>query len=219
MNPQFPVPFSLSVLFVCVPAYFGAVEQTLFIDLAKRHSANGQQFGEVEGVQNLLTITKGMKERRRWGQTATEDHSSELNKLKETVLQLDKLFTYRFDQLSKRVEWVEANQRNLMKETNLLETNEHKRIRLFAKALKDWTEAKNLCNKMDGDSLLEIKSKEEKRRISELLKDTDRAIWWVGVQTTPSPQRLPYEYSGQSREGNVNGLERSQESEYARPSP
>uniref|UniRef100_A0A914IHI9 Uncharacterized protein n=1 Tax=Globodera rostochiensis TaxID=31243 RepID=A0A914IHI9_GLORO len=160
-----------------------------------------------------------MKERRRWGQTATEEHSSELNKLKEMVLQLDKLFTHRFDQLSKRVEWVDANQRNLMKDMNVLETNEHKRIRLFAKAKKDWTETKNLYNKMNGGSLLEIKSKEEKRRISELLKGTDHAIWWIGVQTTPSPQRLPYEYNGQSREGNVNGLERSQENENARPYP
>ncbi|KAL3072605.1 hypothetical protein niasHS_017579 [Heterodera schachtii] len=187
VRPLF-VSFPLCVIFATFSPFFGAVQQTLLIDLAKRHSANGQQF---EGFDNLLTIMKGEKERvPKWGQfhAAAETPEHLLNKLGEMISSLGKMFSLRLEELSKKIDWMEANQRNFMKGNEWTEISEGKRIRKSAEQ-RNWTEAERMCTEMNG-SLLEINSAEEKRRtFRELIKNKDDSFWWVGFATTMhSPQ-------------------------------
>jgi len=101
---------------------------------------------------------------------------------------MDKSYSSRIEALSKRINAIESNQKNLQHVMTTDWVNistQHKLIRVFSTPLRTWPGAKELCAAHSA-KLLTINTPQETSSISGYLRNFNEALYWTGGQTQTS---------------------------------
>ncbi|KAH7706548.1 C-type lectin [Aphelenchoides avenae] len=125
------------------------------------------------------------------------------NPVRALVRQLERSFNERIEELSQRVDRLEANQANFRHSVmaDWTQLSNGKRIRVF-NTKNSWSEADEVCRAHSG-KLLHIDSEAENRRITDFLNGYDQTLYWIGAQTMVSfnlPRGRYHNFDGSTEE-------------------